>query len=323
MDGEAYVGSIARPGYCPDQRAPERIIIMRIGNPTLTSGFCVTPNRVPGSLFSLADHVIRHIRVLPEQQQVLAIRTVYTMQPDSRRQRTYVELYNLPPSGPLGSICHRKDDAVQRVELLELLEGDEVLCAHISDVYCPAFGLGAANHPNPLSIYTVVDAARGRKPTMLHWMLWPVATDDVSAGHYYLTRESLARQAIPNGQAQGNEAIRILPGSRRALVWGHSRSARSGFPTATSVSFYTAANNPVEQVTLATATTSESERAAHGANHAFKAVVGMTATAFASGISSISWDEGLGRVCYVLNEGGTLHVSDFSHCGGMDGVVAD
>ncbi|KIY68882.1 hypothetical protein CYLTODRAFT_489397 [Cylindrobasidium torrendii FP15055 ss-10] len=323
MDGIPHVGFVEQPRYTLTSQPPDRIVSIRMdgheARPKMS--FCLMPNRIPNHQH--VGHRIRQIRVLPDQHQILVIRTVYsTVQqvptgPLLAAQLSYIELFDIPNhqySGPV--------DAAQGFFLRESVKARNF---HISDAYHPSFWPESRDALEPVSIY-MVDVAR-RPQAFVHWMLWPqngIDTATKGKSRYCLEPDALVMQTGRDAKLWGkDDNIRVFAGQRRAFVWGNSIHDRSGSAKAVFVHRYTPRQRTPsgEELCDVEETMMRDGRAA--LETVFANVVnihpgGPDSAASETGVSSFTWDESLGRVCYVSKESNVLRIWDFAYTSWKD-----
>lgn len=317
MDGVPHIGFVEQPRYTLTSQPPDRIVCIRMDGhePRPRMSFCLMPTRTPNHQH--AAHRIRQIRVLPDQHQILVVRTVYTVAqqvpngPLLPAQPSYVELYDIPSyqySGPI--------DAAQGLSLRECVRARNF---HISDAYYPSFWPKSRDAPEPVSIY-MVDVAR-RPQAFVHWMLWPQECVDNAKKVkllYCLERDTLVMQTGKDVKRWGkDDNIRVLAGQRRAFVWGNHVQDRSGSSKAVFVHRYTPRERTPSGEELCNAEESMMRDGRVALGEAFANVVnihpgGPDSAASETGVSSFAWDESLGRVCYVSKESNVLRIWDFA-----------
>lgn len=257
-------------------------------------------------------HRVRQLRVLPGQNQVLVVRSVYHSQ---FRSEHAIELYNLPPKGHIAEYPCK-----QRV----MLERDGVIRNfHLSDFYLPPTYTVSNNQDRypPISIYMVPN-----EPQMVfHYLLWPTRTQGTTdnASWIYDLSESIVAQS--GREVDSNINLRILPGIHRALAWGHQLFDRRESPHTLLFQRYICRQRGPLRTDWQDKP--QEKMLARGRKeipqlNIFAYVENVNINTFPEffekGIASITWDESIGRTCAVCGDSNVITVMDFAKTDGMD-----
>ncbi|KAF9006344.1 hypothetical protein BDZ89DRAFT_1079670, partial [Hymenopellis radicata] len=302
-----HVSFTEQPRYTLTSQPPDRVVFLPIESDTAPS--VLICNKIQARATWM--HRVRQLRVLPGQNQVLIVRTVY--HPQFRNEHA-IELYNLPPKGRT---------ALYTSNQLVFLTRDGVMRNfHLSDFYLPPTYTVSNNQDRypPISIYMVAN----RPQTVLHYLLWPTRTQGTTDNANWIY--DLSGSIVPQSgrEADSDINLRLLPGVHRALVWGHEFSDRRESPSTLVFQRYICRQRGPPRTDWQDK--SQEPMLARGRKeipqlNIFAYLQNVNVNTFPEffekGIASISWDESIGRACAVCGDSNVITVMDIAKTDGM------
>ncbi|KAG7452536.1 uncharacterized protein BT62DRAFT_7613 [Guyanagaster necrorhizus] len=171
---------------------PDEVVIINLDTQEARSFIC--NNDTPYSGF---DHQIRAVRVLPEQGDVLVIRTVINGLNDVH----VMEIYSLPPSTGRfrGSAKHRV-----------VVEHKQVDSFQLSDPYNQEYPSSSA--PPPISVYLETTNPHG----VIHYTISPSLYSAAGTSHQWWCYD--LNNVVPQTTFNAEQVVRVLPGVNRAII---------------------------------------------------------------------------------------------------------
>lgn len=232
-----------------------------------------------------------------------------------------VEIYDIPTGAQskAGRIIdtHAKDRIV--------IDNKRLVSFHISDYGIPSIG---SDHPNlrhasgpppPISIFCRTVAPIG----MIHYAAWPThvkipatTTEGPKTRYYY----SLGHVCYQSLHISSPHVMHVLPGAYRALMYTVMPDDRTDSPGLVKLRRYiNPETQPYDYPLPEEDTTEPVSRKARPlvpfnvyscfeVPRSFKQKINEE-----GGISAITWDEGIGRVCIASRDGRTIRILDFAH----------
>ncbi|KAK0496739.1 hypothetical protein EDD18DRAFT_1331525 [Armillaria luteobubalina] len=295
--------------YLVITQQPDRVIFANLHTHKTRLLLC---KRVPA--LENFRHTIMAVRVLPGQSHVLVIRRI---QHPSSIPRNTMELYQMPhyTGQPLTPTA-----AFERVWAPEC----HTRSFHISDHYRPSY---KSDHPArrndpppPLSIFMSYAGPN----TTIHYHLWPsliksriYGTEKTIDVWTYSLANSCTQQSLHRSDT---DITRIIPGVYRSLAWHQPEDDRTISPKMTSLLRYTSREALPTGYSSPTLPTEE-PLLRKGRRGIPKFVYAPFADVneeshpkfFHQGISAATWDESIGRACFVSDEGRVVEVLDMAY----------
>ncbi|KAK0459703.1 uncharacterized protein EV420DRAFT_1537274 [Desarmillaria tabescens] len=171
---------------------PDEVVIINLDTQEARSFICNNDTPYPD-----CDHQIRAVRVLPEQGDVLVIRTVINGLNDVH----VMEIYSLPPATGRfrGSAKHRV-----------VVEHKQVDSFQLSDPYnqeCPS-----SRSPSPISVYLETANPHG----VIHYTISPSLHSAAGISHQWWCYD--LNNVVPQTTFNTEQIAQVLPGVNRAII---------------------------------------------------------------------------------------------------------
>ncbi|KAG6907936.1 hypothetical protein DXG01_006794 [Tephrocybe rancida] len=305
-----------------DNRPFGTIILINLVTHTQCALVCHPNVNTHGNLAHGSREEIRAIRALPEQNQMLIIRTIthrpYSLPPAEH----YLELYDMPPLD---------SDAVTVVPAREWRDfrvGERkdypIDTFRITDFEVPTtngqteFVLKGASQPlPPISIFAETREPKGS--VIDHHVLWPCRVDSPAKGQCQF-RYSLHDLVVQTKHTSHPLRVRLFPGAYRCLLLASDLDDRSDTPHMVKLRRYI---NPEFQHD-----NYELERVERKSDAEKKAIPKMPNNVYGTlklnaevqefyrvhGVAALAWDESIARVCLAPGPApGTKHAPETGH----------
>ncbi|KAJ7651602.1 hypothetical protein DFH06DRAFT_548148 [Mycena polygramma] len=257
-------------------------------------------------------HQIRTIRVLPEQNDVVIIRTVVTEPtPGHIVAQHLTEMFHIPLAP------HYDGDATVQPFERWPVDPREYSSFHISDPVTVSVG---PDHPNiqpasgappPISLFCRTSEPMG----MVHYLIWPkIEEEPGQPPKYSFNLEFVVPQTV---HVSSPRATRVLTGSSKALMYTVDNE-RTDAPRMLSMRRYLSpqlqplwslrgTEDPTEPI-------SRRDRSALSKRYysSFQLPRNLKQKMDDHGLSAITWDETIGRLCIACGNEIKIHILDFA-----------
>ncbi|KAF7303113.1 hypothetical protein MKEN_01274800 [Mycena kentingensis (nom. inval.)] len=262
----------------------------------------------------LENHHIRTFRVLPDQRDVIVIRTVDSDgSPGHPQTEHLMEMFHIPfPTG---------EDDPAPLSPFERWPVDprEYDSFHISDPVVPSIGLdhpnlqpaGNKGAPEPLSLYCRTSAPAG----LIHYLIWPkIAADAHGNPMYHFNLEYVVPQTV---HVSSPFPMNVLTGTSKALMFT-VEDARNGSPRVLAARRYLSpmlqplhSQRPAEDPTEPISRRNRPDLSKKYYSE-FNLPRYIRRKLADDGLSAITWDEAIGRVCIACGDELKIYILDFA-----------
>ncbi|KAJ7109839.1 hypothetical protein C8R44DRAFT_264372 [Mycena epipterygia] len=254
-------------------------------------------------------HQIRTIRVLPEQNDVIVVRTVVSEETPGHPQIEHLtEMFHIP--------SHPGEAPVTLFERWPI-DPRAYDSFHLSDPVTPSIGIDhpniqpASGAPPPISLFCCTVAPVG----MVHYLIWPKIEEEAGKPpRYYFNLEFVVPQTV---HVSVPWATHVLTGSSKALMYTVD-SERKDTPRLLTVRRYLSPQlqplwslrgmeDPTEPI-------SRKDRPALSKKYysSFNLPRYLRRKLDDEGLAAITWDEAIGRVCLACGDEFKIHILDFA-----------
>ncbi|KAJ7687350.1 hypothetical protein B0H17DRAFT_685696 [Mycena rosella] len=252
-------------------------------------------------------HQIRTIRVLPEQRDVVLIRTIVSEEtPGHPVTEHLTEMFHIPPHAGT-------------VKPFERWPVDSRVydSFHLSDPVTPSIGIDhpnlkpASGAPPPISLFCRTVGPVG----IVHYLIWPKIEEEPNKPpRYYFNLEYVVPQTV---HVSGPWATNVLTGSSKALMYTVD-SERKDTPRVLTVRRYLSPQlqplwslrgleDPIEPI-------SRRDRPELSKKYysSFNLPRYLRRKLDDEGLAAITWDEAIGRMCLACGDEFKIHILDFA-----------
>ncbi|KAJ6609327.1 hypothetical protein B0H10DRAFT_1954660 [Mycena sp. CBHHK59/15] len=261
--------------------------------------------------FPEAAHQIRTIRVLSEQMDVLLIRSVVgeVTPPDHALPQHLAEMYHIPRDGgqPVKQPFERWP-----------IDPREYESFHLSDPVTQSIGLDhpklrpASGAPPPISLF-----CRTVNPVgIVHYLIWPkIEEEPGKPPHYHFNLEFVVPQTV---HVSAPWATHVLTGSSKALMYTADASERRDSPRLLTVRRYLSPQlqplwslrgkeDPTEPISCR-----DRPPLSQKYYSSFNLPGYLKRRLHDQGMSAITWDETIGRLCLAVGDELKIYILDFA-----------
>ncbi|KAJ7610882.1 hypothetical protein FB45DRAFT_761043 [Roridomyces roridus] len=254
-------------------------------------------------------HQIRTMRVLPDQNDVILIRTVVSETSGHTATEHLTEMFHIPTD-------ELPDNTVQPFERWPV-DPRSYESFYFSDPVTASIGIDhpniqpATGAPSPISLFCRTIAPVG----LVHYLIWPrIEEQPDQPPKYFFNLEFVVPQTV---HVSAPHAMRVLAGSSKALVYTID-SERKHSPRMLSMRRYLSpqlqplwslrgTEDPTEPI-------SRRDRPAMSKKYysAFNLPRYLRRKLDDEGVSAITWDESIGRLCLACGDEFKIHILDFA-----------
>nr|GAT59839.1 predicted protein [Mycena chlorophos] len=268
------------------------------------------------------DHHIRTFRVIPDQRDIITIRTVrFEEAPGHVQPEHLMEMFHIPhPTDPPRPPEPEPNGAIKPFERWPV-DPREYDSFHLSDPVIHSIGLDhprlqparPSGLPEPISLYCRTAYPAG----LVHYLIWPKIIESPTGGppQYFFNLEYVVPQTV---HVSAPYSMQVLPGASRAFVFT-VEDARKSSPRVLAVRRYLspqlqplwgqrAMEDPIEPI-------SRRDRPPLSRKYysAFNLPRFLRRKLDDEGLGAITWDEAIGRVCIACGDDFRIHILDFAY----------
>ncbi|KAJ6520192.1 hypothetical protein C8R45DRAFT_52401 [Mycena sanguinolenta] len=295
LNGKAHVAFVQQP---------RRIVFIDLASGVVSPLLMHSYNNFPTKA-----HQVRTIRVLPEQNDVIVIRTVVAEEsPGHPLVQHVVEMFHIPTTAG--------DGTVQPFERWPV-DPRSYTSFHISDPVTASIGV---DHPNiqpssgvppPISLFCLTAEPVG----MAHYLIWPQIVEEPNKpARYYFNLEYVVPQTV---HVSSPWPTHVLPGASKALVYTLENENKD-MPRLLSLRRYLSPQlqplaslrgmeDPTEPI-------SRRDRPALSKRYysSFNITRYIRGKLDQHGLAAITWDETIGRACIACGNEHKIIILDFA-----------